>query len=262
MRRSRLRAVSVSALTLLLVSAALAQGEVVQSGHVRVKILGQIVPKTLPRSGAAPIAVEVGGKIETTDGSPPPQLQTLTVELNREGRIESAGLPLCPYAALEPASTTRALASCRPALVGKGSFEAEIALPGQPSSEARGRLLAFNGRQGGRPVLFAHIYSPYPFATSFVIVFEIERLGSGRFGSALSAHLPEALGRWGKLTGIDLRLERRYASGGRQRSYLSAGCPAPKGFAGATFPLARTSFGFAGGLTLHGVLTRACHARG
>jgi hypothetical protein len=256
------RLASSLALLTFLATASLAHAEVVQSGKVRIKVTGEIAPKTLPRSGTAPIGVEVGGRVTTTDGSPPPQLQTMTIELNREGRIDSTGLPVCPYEALEPASTQRALAACRGALVGQGSFEAEIALPGQPSSQAKGELLAFNGRRGGRPVLFAHIYSPYPFATSFVIVFQIKKLRSGDFGTALTARLPQALGSWGKLTGIELRLERRYTSGGEARSYLSAGCPAPKGFPSANFALARTSFGFAGGPDLSGTLTRICHARG
>lgn len=243
-------------------SATFASAELVQGGHVRVKISGEITPKILPRSGAAPIGVEVGGHISTTDGAPPPRLKTMTIDLNREGRIESSGLPLCPYEALEPASTATALAACRGALVGKGSFEAQIALPGQPASTAKGKLLAFNGRQGDRPVLFGHIYSPYPFATSFVIVFQIKHLRGGNFGTELRANLPAALGSWGKLTGIELRLDRRYSVAGSRRSYLSAGCPAPKGLRSVPFPLARTTFGFAGGPTLRGTLNRVCRARG
>jgi len=42
---------------------------------------------------------------------------------------------------------------------------------------------------------------------------------------------------------------------------LTAGCPALKGFPGAVFPLARTSFGFAGGKTLTATLTRGCRVR-
>lgn len=59
-----------------------------------------------------------------------------------------------------------------------------------------------------------------------------------------------------------MRLDRRYSAGGKRRSYLSAGCPAPKGLTTGPFPLARTSFGFAGGPTLRGTLTRTCKAVG
>jgi hypothetical protein len=262
MRLPSLRVALALGLSLLLVAAALASAEVVQHDNVRVKVSGEITPKKLPRTGTAPIGVQIGGHVESADGSPTPRLRTMVVELNREGVIDSKGLPLCPYGAIEPASSARAMAACRSALVGKGSFEAEISLSGQESYVAKGKLLAFNGRRGGKPVLFAHIYSPHPFATSFVIVFEIKRAAGGRFGSALVARLPKTLSSWGKLTGIELGLDRRYSSHGKRRSYLSAGCPAPKSLTMVPFPLARMSFGFAGGPTLRGTLTRTCKARG
>jgi hypothetical protein len=59
-----------------------------------------------------------------------------------------------------------------------------------------------------------------------------------------------------------LRLNRRFSYRGKRRSYLSAGCPAPAGFSGASFPLVRASFGFAHGTTLTSVLTRTCKATG
>ena len=45
---------------------------------------------------------------------------------------------------------------------------------------------------------------------------------------------------------------------GKPRSYLSAGCPAPVGFPGAVFPLARASFGFADGRVLSATMQRSC----
>ena len=262
MKRQALRAILASALAMALAAAALAQAEVIQRGHLRIKVDGELSPRKLPRSGAAPISVEVGGHIESTDGSPPPQLTRMAIELNRQGTINSKGLPLCPYEALEPASTTRAMAACKQALVGTGSFEAQISLAGQESYVANGKLLAFNGRQGGRPVLFAHIYSPRPFATSFVIVFAIDERAKGTFGTTFAARLPSTLGTWGKLTGIELKLSRHYTYRGKSYSYLSAGCPAPKGFPGASFGFARASFGFAVGKTLSSTLTRSCKATG
>ena len=127
---------------------------------------------------------------------------------------------------------------------------------------AKGRMLAFNGRQGVKPVLFGQIYSPRPFATSFVIVFSIQALSKGSFGTRLHARLPASLGTWGKLTGIELKLSRRYAYRGHQHSYVSAGCPAPKGARSTPFPFARTSFGFESGRVLGVTLIRSCSARG
>jgi hypothetical protein len=121
--------------------------------------------------------------------------------------------------------------------------------------------LVFNAKEGDRPVLFGQIYAPHPFATSFVIVFKLQRLAKGTYGTALTASLPEALGSWGNLTGIEMTLQRRYSYKGKSHSYISAGCPAPEGAGQAAFALARTSFGFEGGQRLSSVLSGSCRVR-
>lgn len=234
---------------------------ITQKGTLRVAVAGKLSPKRLPRSGVAPISVSVGGKISTTDQSLPPQLKTLRIELNRHGKLDSKGLPTCPYNRIQPGSSSRALSVCRAALVGKGSFTADITLAGQEPYPTKGRLLVFNGAQGRKSVLFGHIYAPRPFATSFVIVFEIQKLGKGVYGTALNAPMPKAMDAWGRLTSLEMTLSRRYSAGGRRHSFVSSGCPAPKGFPGATFPLARTSFAFSEGQKLTSVLNGSCKVR-
>jgi hypothetical protein len=95
-----------------------------------------------------------------------------------------------------------------------------------------------------------------------VMTFEISSKKHGAYGTTLSANLRQALGTRRNLTGIEMTLARRWSSGGHRHSYLSAGCPAPKGFRGALFPLARTSFAFAGGKRLSSTLMSECRARG
>jgi hypothetical protein len=238
--------------------------EVVQEENLRVSVEGKLSPKRLPREGRAPISVSVGWQISTTDGSPPPKLKGLQIEINKEGRFDTAGLPTCPYAKIQPATTQRALANCRSALVGQGSFSAQIALKGQEGEgyAASGRLLVFNGEAGGKPVLFGQIYSPRPFATSFVITFDVKELSKGAYGTVLTTTLPPALRSWGNLTAIEMKLERRYGFKGKQRSYISAGCPAPKGFGLASFKLARTEFSFNGGKELASTVVGDCRVRG
>jgi hypothetical protein len=58
-----------------------------------------------------------------------------------------------------------------------------------------------------------------------------------------------------------MRLSRRFGYQGKQRSYVSAGCPAPKGFSQAPFPLARTTFAFEGGAELGTTLSDTCRVR-
>ncbi len=253
-------ALAVSA-CLLAACASVALAETFQQGGLRLTVDGDLAPIKLPRDHAAPISVTVGGRISTPDKSPPPRLLELAVDLNRNGRIDSTGLPICAYSSIQPASSTRALSGCRPALIGIGSFEAEIALPGQEVSQVKGRMLAFNGRENGKSVIFAHIYAPRPFPNSFVLVFKIEQLRKGQFGTKLKAKLPPELASWGKLTGIELELSRRYTYKGERHSYLSAGCPTPKGVGAVSFPLARTSFSFEGGKSISGTILRRCEVR-
>jgi hypothetical protein len=237
---------------------------VTQKDNLRVSVEGALAPKRLPRKGSAPISVSIGWEIATVDGSPPPDLKKLRIEINREGHFETEGLPSCPYAKIQPATTKRALSNCRPALVGRGSFSANISLKGQEgeSYTAKGQLLVFNGEEKGKPVLFGQIYSASPFATSFVIVFKVSKIRKGDYGTALTAVLPASLRSWGDLTGIQMRLSRKYGYGGEKRSYVSAGCPAPKGFTLASFDLARTSFSFGGGDEVSVTSTGVCRARG
>lgn len=257
-------AIAFVALALIPAGASFASATITQQGNLRVSVSGKLSPKKLPREGAAPIAVSIGWDIATTDGTPPPKLKTLGVEINRKGLFSTEGLPTCPYAKIQPATTQRALSNCRSALVGRGSFTANIALKGQEgeSYAAKGQLLVFNGEAGGKPVLFGQIYAAHPFATSFVITFKFSKIKKGEYGTSLSATLPAALRSWGDLTGIQMNLSRHYHYKGKSRSYISAGCPAPKGSHLASFKLARTSFSFAGGTQLSSTVSETCKARG
>jgi hypothetical protein len=251
----------VFALVAIAATAGIAGATISQKGTLRVTVNGKLEPKHLPRSGAAPISVTVGGKISTTDHSLAPQLKALRIELNGHGRLDSTGLPNCVYDRIQPGSSSHALASCRSSLVGKGSFSAAITLAGQEPYPTKGKLLVFNSTQHGKPVLYGHIYAPRPFATSFVIPFKLSKRRQGVYGTVLDAPLPKAMESWGRLTGLTMTLSRRFSYRGKSHSFLSSSCPAPKGFPCAAFPLARASFVFAGGSKLSSTLTGNCKVR-
>jgi hypothetical protein len=222
-----------------------AHAAVVQIEGVRITVLSQVMPYKLPRAGTAPIAVLLAGHLENPDGGVPPQLQKLTIRVNRHGLLQSKGLPTCRIPEIEAVSTARALRNCKDALIGSGQFWANIIFSGQPPYPTRGRLLVFNGRLQGKPALFAQIYTANPFNSSFVIPFSIRHIHNGTFGTELSASLPEALGSWGYLDRIKLTLKRKYTYRGRGLSYFNAGCPAPRSAPRTVFPLAQANFFFA-----------------
>lgn len=258
-RRRRALALGATALFAVLAAAGatLAGAEFDQKGDVRVAVSGEMSPRTLPRSGAAPVSVSVSGRISPVGKAALPQLKKLTIEINRHGHLDFAGMPVCSLRQIQPATTAAALGACRGALVGEGTFSANVVLRGQPPYPSTGRLLVFNGREGSRRVLLGHIYTAQPFTNSFVIVFKVTAIHRGDYGTALVASLPSALGSWGYVTGIKMTLGRPYAPG-----FLSAGCPAPAGVRRVPFPLARTAFAFADGTKLSKALSRDCKARG
>jgi hypothetical protein len=231
---------------------------VIQEDNVRITVLSQILPYELPKRGTAPIAVFVSGHLSEPHGGIPPQLQEMTVEVNKHGLLQSKGLPSCPLKRIQPASTERALASCGDALIGSGQFWAHIVLPDQGAYPTHGRLLVFNGKQKGKPVIFTHIFTANPFFSSFVIPFSIQKKSNGAYGTKLTASLPQALGDWGYVDRIKLTLKRKYTYGGRQLSYFNAGCPAPAGTKRTVFPLALASFAFGEGLSISAKVEKAC----
>ena len=231
---------------------------VVQSGLLRISVSAQLKPYKLPRVGTAPIDIFIAGHVSSTDGKTPPQLQRMEVKLNRLGVIDTGGLPRCHLQQISVSTYDQALGRCGPALVGSGHFWASVVLPDQPSYRTTGRLLVFNGIQKGRPALFAHIYTSVPFPSSFVVSFLIHRIDDGRFGTKLTASLPEALGSWGYVDRIKMTLGRSFRYRGAKRGYINAGCPAPKGFNAAIFPLAVATLHFAGGKELRAPIERHC----
>jgi hypothetical protein len=258
------RAGKLGALGLLFTLAvvAVAAAVVVQADGVRITVLSQIMPVKLPRSHPSPIAVFVAGHLATADGGIPPQLQRLDIDVNRRGLLRSRGLPVCHPRQVQPATTQRALESCGPALIGSGQFWAHIVLPDQAPYPTKGRLLIFNGRREGRPVLLAQIYTHHPFDSAFLIDFAIRRISRGPYGTKLSAAFPEALGEWGYLDRIKLTLKRRYRYRGRRLSYYNAACPAPKPARRAAFPLAHVTFYFAGETAMSAVVDKSCEVKG
>jgi hypothetical protein len=262
MTKRRLTTLALASALAALALTTLANAETKILGNLQLSVQAKLSPKKLPRESTSPIAVEVGWQIQSTDPAlKPPSLKSVKIEINRAGILDPTGLPDCPYPQIQPASTQRALANCRSSLVGQGSFSALVGLEGQESYVSKGKMLVFKGTRGGKAVLYGQIYTAYPFAASFVIVFKVSKEQKGTYATTLSATLPANLRAWGNLTEVNMRLARNYTYKGKKRSFLAAGCPAPKGFGAAPFPLARTSFAFNGAPQISQTLNETCKVR-
>jgi hypothetical protein len=217
-------------------------------------------PHALPRDHAAPVSVEVSGRIATTDGSHPPPLRWLEIAIHRNGRLSSKGLPVCSAPVLQSTSSEAAMERCGPALVGRGSFRADVQLGKEIL--ASGKILAFNSRRHGKPALVMHLFAGVPVRFTLVVPLTIGHPGKGRFGTILRAKIPRLGGGLGSVTEINLTIDRRYTYAGKRRSYVSAACEAPGDFTVVPFVFARGTFRFEGHSEISENLEQTCRVRG
>lgn len=246
---------------LLLASAAISppdgRGEQVQSGDLVLTVQGGLTPRRLPRHRPAPVVADIAAKLRTTDGSVLPRVRRIEVAFGAAAVLSAADLPICPPARLRNASTSDALHRCGGALAGRGRLPLELRLPGQLPLHRDPRLLVFNGRgPAGGQVLWVHAFTAQP-PVSFVLAFHVHRV-AGSPDTSLTASVPRTIGRWARIRGFAIRLGRSYRDRDRLHSFLLASCPVPRPFTGGFFPIARTTFGFAGGRRLGESIVGSC----
>jgi hypothetical protein len=244
--------------TLLLAGIALGESERV--GNLIVSFDGRFAPHALPRDREVPVTVAISGRLRTADGERPPPLRSMSFAVDRHGRLSARGLPICEPGRLESTSSEEALSRCRRALVGKGSFGANVDFP-DLKFPVEGRLLAFNTRARGRPAIALHIYGSAPVKVTFVLILHIRHPSEGTFGTVLTTRIPKLAADLGYVTDFSLSFGRRYSHRGEARSFISARCAAPAGFPGALFNFVRGSFTFANGKTVTTTLARDCVVR-
>lgn len=247
-----------AALLIALGTASAALGEVEQSGNLIVSFDGEISPHSLPRTEPAPVAVEVDSGFKTADGSePPPQLQQISIGINRDGTIFDRGLPTCRVRKIQPATIAAARRICGGAIVGQGHVEVQVYLANQQPFTFKGPLLVFNAeRSGGHRRLLAQVYGTKP-PSAFVLTFKLLQQ-KGTFGTVIRTTLPEAARKWAYVTHFDMKLRRIYTYRGERHSFINAACAAPAGFPGAVYPFARGNFKFAEGQRVTSTLIRDC----
>jgi hypothetical protein len=250
-----------SAIAALALSAGFpAQAALTQDDDLVVSFDAALHPGTLPRATRVPVAVRVAGNVWSASGDEAhlPQLRTISVAINRQGRLFDRGLPTCDIASIQPASERAARKICGGAIVGSGHVRLQARLPTQPLAEIKAKLLAFNGpRRNGHKLILAQAYARNP-PGAFVLVFRLSRR-PGLFGTVMSTTLPRKAQHWAYLTHFDMTLQRTYTYRGKLRSYVSAACEAPAGFETALFPFARATYGFDDSRSLETGVAKTCH---
>lgn len=196
------------------------------AGNICVTDDGGIAPSKLPKRGKAPVTARLNGEVETRDGTHPPALQTLEIEIDRTIGVDAVGLPVCRERQLQARPTVAARRTCGEAIVGQGKAEVEVAFPEQAPFRSTGPITLFNGGvEGGTTTVFLHAYVDVPAPTAIVVKATITRIHRGRFGLRIAAQIPKIAGGAGSATMFDLEVGRRFTYKGERKSFLVAGCP-------------------------------------
>lgn len=240
---------------LLVICAALlagsAGGATVRVGTLVLHADGSYEPRLLPKRTYAPIRFQGHGDVKTTNGSVPPALQHVELEFDRDGRLTTAGLSVCPPAKIEGATPEQARKRCRGAIVGTGHIGAAVSLPLFGRVQMRSELTLFNGpRRNGDPSVVGHAQAPFPVSETYVVVVPIERR-RGAYAYRAAFDVPPIAGGLGALTHADMKIGRMYRAGGAGRSYVSARC--------SDYILQTQGyFSFADGTVIYGSVFKAC----
>ncbi|HEY5053661.1 MAG TPA: hypothetical protein VII45_09665 [Solirubrobacterales bacterium] len=229
---------------------------VVRAGNLILTLNGSISPKALSKTTPTPITLSASAKIATVDGTHPPAVESFVVETDKNGAINTTGLPTCTDGALENSDTKTAEKACPTAIVGKGKTSVQVEFAESTPFNATGPLVVFNGgTKGGVTTLFVHAYVAVPAPTAIVTTVKITKIHNGRYGMKASGSIPKIAGGFGSVTSFELSLNRKYTYKGKKLSYLTAKCP--DGHLNA-----KGTAKFKDGTTVFGSIVRKCTPKG
>lgn len=224
MQKKGLIAIAI-ALALALFGTATVSGLTVRAGDIILEADGGFTPTALPKHKDAPITIHGGGKVSTVSGELPPIVDTLTIEYDRHGSVQTAGLPVCTAPKLQATTVAAARRACPGAIVGEGFGRAIVQFPEQAPIPISSPITLFNGpKKHGNDTVLAHAYTTVPVATTFIVPVEIERIHKGVYGYRTIAKIPKIAGGAGHPIAGSLTIGRKWTYKGAHHSYLNARC--------------------------------------
>lgn len=227
MRRNLLVTLALSALLAVgAVSIANAASTTIRAGNLVLRVGGNVLPQKLPARRMAPIALRAFGNIRTVDGTHPSAFREAVVDIDRNGRINTRGVPVCRGGQLQARNTRAARRVCRRAIVGFGSANVQISFPEQRPIPVSSPLTIFNGPTRGRKTtMYIHSFITVPVPAAIVTTLTITKISKGRFGYRVVAKVPVIAGGSGSALTFNFTIRRQFFRfRGRPHPYLSARC--------------------------------------
>jgi hypothetical protein len=216
---------------------------------------GGFAPKALPKHEDVPITLHGGGRISTVSGELPPILETISIEFDRHGSLQTTGLEVCTKAKLEARTVAQARHACPEAIVGRGFGRAIVAFPESKPIDVDSPITLFNGPTvHDDHTVLAHAYVTYPAPVALIVPVVIERIHKGVYGYRTRARIPKLAGGAGIPISGHLAVGKKWTYRGVHHSYVNARCE-------TGHLQARGEFTFKDGTYLSGVFIRACKVR-
>jgi hypothetical protein len=239
----------------LLVAAGTASALRIRVGDLVLNADGGFSPRALPKHRDAPITLHGGGSLSTISGEIPPIMETLTIEFDRHGSVQTTGLPVCRPGQLEATTVATARHNCAGAIVGEGFGRAVVKFPEQPPIPISSPITIFNGpKKGGDDTVLAHAYTTVPAPTAFVVPIVIEKIHKGAYGYRTKARIPRIAGGAGHPISGSLKIGRKWTYKGVHHSYVNARCE-------TGHLQARAEITFDDGTYLAGTFLKPCKVR-
>jgi len=267
MRRHLLAMLALSAMaTLVIAAVAFAKFDTFRAGNLILQADGGVSPKALPKTKFAPVTVRVQGQISTAEGIHPPAFREATIDFDKNGTINTTGLPVCKANQLEARDTAAAKKVCGSTIVGSGSGQIEIAFPEQKPIPVTAPITVFNGgTAGGKTTLFIHTFITVPAPTAVVTTVTIKKIHAGRYGLRTVSKIPVIAGGSGSVLSFDIKFGKTYTYNGKKTSYIMAKCPDGHfnaNIKSAIFKNEAQTPGNASLTTLKGTVIRPCTPKG
>lgn len=245
--------VLATVVTLILVAAASAL--VLEGGDLVLNAEGGFAPTSLPKHEDAPIKIYGGGKASTKSGELPPIMETLTIEFDRHGHVETKGLEVCTAGKLQSTTVPAARKACPNAIVGKGTGSAIVAFPEQKPIPISSPITLFNGpKKRGDDTIIAHAFTTVPVPTTFIVPVVIEKIDHGVYGYRTEAKIPKIAGGAGHAISGNVTVDRKWTLKGKKYSYVNARCETGR-------LQARVKVNFKDGTLLTGSFIKRCSVR-
>jgi len=221
--------------------------------YLNFQLEGGFAPKKLLKLEMAPVAVYLEGRVENSDGTRPPALEEVTLDLDRNTAVNAVGLPACGKSRLEALGVEAARRACREAIVGSGVAHFMVESPQPRVIELP--LTFFNGGvRGGVTTLFLHSSIVTLNSAPVVAITKLRRASKGVYRLEAVTKIPPIASKTGSVLDFSLTVKRLFEQDGLRSGYVMARCADDR-------LQARETLVFSDGTVVGGTLLRGCTPR-